>query len=338
MAASPSGAPAPDATRVLALVNMWPTGADAGFGSFVKDQIESLRPLGIESDILFINGRESLWNYARAIPRLHRRLRSGCYDLVHAHFGLSGCIARLQLELPLVVTFHGDDVLGRPEKSGRITPIGRFFQASSFCLARCATAVIVQSSEMKEKLRLPRAEVIPCGIDLSLFQPMDRQEARRKLGLGTEHNYVLFPYNPGEARKRFDLIEEAVRQAKRDVPELEILAVRGKPHAEMPLYMNAADVLVMASMIEGSPVAVKEAMATNLPVVTVRVGDAAELVGETAGCYVVERDAAAIAAKIVAVCRAGGRTNGRGAVRYLSMENIARRIRDVYARMLSGKG
>ena len=313
---------------------MWPTEADPGYGSFVKDQVESLRPLGIEYDTLFINGRESTWNYARGVRELGRRLRHSDYDLLHAHFGLSGCIGRLQLRKRLVVTFHGYDVLGRPKRDGRITAIGRFFQWSSYCLARSADAIIVQSQEMKSKLRLPRAEVIPCGVDLNLFQPGDQEAVRRSLALDLDKKYVLFPYNPGEAGKRFDLIQEAVRRASKDLPGLEILKVRGKPHAEMPLYMNAADVLVMASMLEGSPVAVKEAMACNLPVVAVRVGDTPELIGRTTGCYLVERDAASIAAGIVEVCRRSARTSGRDAISHLSMENIARRIRDVYDRVL----
>ena len=109
---------------------------------------------------------------------------------------------------------------------------------------------------------------------------------------------------------------------------------RGLPQEQIPLYMNAADVLVMASMSEGSPNAVKEAMATNLPVITVDVGDAADLIGPTAGCHLVPREAPAMAEKIVEVCRRGGRTNGRDWIRKLSMEAVAQQIVDVYAATL----
>ena len=316
---------------VLVVTNLWPSEADPGYGSFVQAQMESLRPLGVEFDVLFIQGRVSRWNYVRAIAELRRRLKAKPYDLIHAHFGLSAWVARCQFRVPVVVSFMGDDILGRFKRSGRISIYGRFLQASSFLLARMVSAVIVKSREMKSKLRLASAHVIPNGVDLNLFRPMDQGESRRALGLDPRKKFVLFPYNPDEERKRFDLIEAAVARAKESIPELEILHVRGVPGDRMPLYMCAADMLVLASLAEGSPNAVKEAMATNLPVVTVKVGDTAELIGETEGCYIVPREPQALAARIVDVCRRGTRTRGREWIARLSMEGVAKQIVEVYA-------
>jgi glycosyltransferase involved in cell wall biosynthesis len=296
--------------------------------------MESLGPLGVEFDVLFINGRESKWNYLRGIRQVRRQLRAKRYDLIHAHFGLSGWVARLQSRVPVVVSFMGDDVLGRPTRSGRITLAGHFLRISGFILARLATSVIVKSRQMASKLRLPSAHIIPNGVDLNLFRPMEQAQARKMLGLDPGKKFVLFPYNPNEARKRFDLIQAAVSLAREQVPTLELLVARGLPQGQIPIYMNAADVLVMASTLEGSPNAVKEAMATNLPVISVDVGDAAELIGSTAGCYLVRREAAAMAEKIVEICRRGGRTNGRDGIRRLSMEAVAQQIVEVYAAAL----
>jgi len=319
---------------VLVVTNLWPTEADSSYGSFVKAQMESLGPLGVEFDVLFINGRESKWNYLRGIRQVRRQLRAKRYDLIHAHFGLSGWVARLQSRVPVVVSFMGDDVLGRPTRSGRITLAGHFLRISGFILARLATSVIVKSRQMASKLRLPSAHIIPNGVDLNLFRPMEQAQARKMLGLDPGKKFVLFPYNPNEARKRFDLIQAAVSLAREQVPTLELLVARGLPQGQIPIYMNAADVLVMASTLEGSPNAVKEAMATNLPVISVDVGDAAELIGSTAGCYLVRREAAAMAEKIVEICRRGGRTNGRDGIRRLSMEAVAQQIVEVYAAAL----
>jgi glycosyltransferase involved in cell wall biosynthesis len=319
---------------VLVVTNLWPTEADPSYGSFVKAQMESLRPRGVEFDVVYINGRESKWNYLRGIRQVRGQLRTKRYDLIHAHFGLSGWVARWQSRVPLVVSFMGDDVLGRPRRSGRITLAGHFLRISGFILARLATSVIVKSRQMASTLSLPSAHVIPNGVDLNLFRPMEQQQARQALGLDSGKKFVLFPYNPKEARKRFDLIQAAVSLAREQVPSLELLMVRRLPQEQMPLHMNAADALVIASMWEGSPNAVKEAMATNLPVITVDVGDAAELIGPTPGCYLVRREAGAIAEKIVEVCRRGERTNGREWIRKLSMEAVAEQIVEIYAEVL----
>ena len=323
----------PRTYRVLAVTNMWPNEADASFGSFVQDQLESLRPLGVDYEVLFVNGRQSRWNYLSGIGEVRRRLRAGHYDLIHAHFGLSGWVARFELGVPLVITFHGDDVLGRPAADGHITPVGRFFQVSSYMLAPLASAVIVQNRQMRRALGLESAEIIPCGIDLDLFRPMNRDDACRTACLDPGKRYVLFPYNPQEQRKRFDLIEAAVVKAREQISQLEILQVRKKPHSEMPLYMNAADVLVMASMIEGSPLAVREAMATNLPVISVDVGDAVDLISEADGNYIVPRTLDALASKIIAVCRQGERSRGRERLGRYSMPATAKRILEVYSRV-----
>jgi glycosyltransferase involved in cell wall biosynthesis len=228
----------------------------------------------------------------------------------------------------------GFDVTGKFQAGDHISAFGRFYQLSSFLLARLASAVIVKTAELKRRLRLEAAQVIPNGVDLDLFKPADQAEARRSLGLDPQKKLVLFPYDPERAEKRFDVIESAVARARQAVPELEILRVSAVPQSRMPLYMNAADVLILASQSEGSPNTVKEAMATNLPVVTVDVGDTAELVGQTEGCHLVPRDAKEIAVKIVEVCRRGTRTRGRDRVATLSMETVAKQIVQVYSTVI----
>lgn len=324
------------AYRVLVVTNLWPYARDPGYGSFVKAQMESLRPLGVEYDLLFINGRESRWNYLRCVRQLRQRLGAAHYDLIHAHMGLSGWVARCQMRLPVVVSFLGNDVPGKVDRRGRTTFYGRLLEASSCVLARLVRSVIVKSTEMKRRLRLDSAHVIPNGVDLNLFRPMDRDEAHRALGLDLGKKWVLFPYNCAEERKRYDLVESAVARARDQIPELEILHVHRVPQERMPFYMNAADVMVMASMMEGSPNAVKEALACNLPVVTVDVGDTAELLEQTEGNHLVPRQVGAIAAGIVEVCRRGARARSRERIARLSMESVAERVLQVYKKAAGG--
>src|SRR5439155_23851375 len=119
------------------------------------------RPPGLEQSRLFLNGRESRWNHARAVPELCRPLRKTRNHLIHAHMGLAGWVARCQGRVPTIVTFHGNDVPGKVNRSGRMPLYGLLLQTSSIVLARLVRSVIVQSAEMKRILRLDSARVIP---------------------------------------------------------------------------------------------------------------------------------------------------------------------------------
>jgi glycosyltransferase involved in cell wall biosynthesis len=79
---------------------------------------------------------------------------------------------------------------------------------------------------------------------------------------------------------------------------------------------------------------VKEAMASNLPVVSVRVGDVPEIIGDTPGCAIAERDPADIARQLLAVLREPRRTDGRARVEHLCHDQVARRVLEVYERAI----
>lgn len=321
--------------RVLTVVNLWPYPQDPSYGCFVQAQMESLRPLGVEYEVVFINGRLSKWNYVRAFGEVRRRLRQAQFDLVHAHMALSGFAARAQWRVPLVMSFMGNDVLGKHERPGATTLFDYFLRGSSFALARAAQAVIVKSAEMKRRLRLRSAYVIPNGVDAGLFQPMDQRQARSLLGLDADKRYVLFPYDAARGEKRIDLVEAAVALAQAQQPEVTLLQVSGVPQRSLPAYMNACDVLVLASQVEGSPNTVKEAMAVNLPVVARDVGDVKELLEGAEGNYLVAAQPQAMAEKILEVCRSGRRSQSREkALRSFSTRSAAEKIVSVYASVL----
>jgi glycosyltransferase involved in cell wall biosynthesis len=101
--------------------------------------------------------------------------------------------------------------------------------------------------------------------------------------------------------------------------------------------MNAADVLILASEAEGSPMVIKEAMACNLPVVSVDVGDVAEVTRGTAGCFVVERNVEALRAGVEAALAFGQRTLGRAAIMPLSLDAIAAQIEAIYREMIASR-
>lgn len=321
--------------RVLHVTNMYPCEADPGFGSFVKAQIDSLQALGVQCDVFFIEGYRSQLNYLKAIPQIINRVKTGQYDLVHAHYGLSGLAAWPQKCVPLVVSYCGDDLYGHANSEGKPTPSSLFWVYWHKLLSKYVDACIVKSAAMGRLLPINSAVVIANGVDFSRFLPMDQAACRQQLKLDPQTRYILFPYNPSRKRKNYAAVSAALPmiQAALSVP-VEILVVKGVPHSQLPVYMNAADAMILASCWEGSPNAVKEAMACNLPVVSTDVGDVPELFAGLDDHFICLPEPDDIAKQLLKVLTHPKRSRAREAMNDLRMERVAQRVVDVYTRVL----
>ena len=119
---------------------------------------------------------------------------------------------------------------------------------------------------------------------------MPQPESRKQLGLPLDKHLVLFAAYSCRPVKRRHLAREAVTLLQREV-DVELVEIFDVPHKLVPLYMNACDALVITSKHEGSPTAVKEALACNLPIVSLRVGDVAQRIQEVEGCVLCDDDA-----------------------------------------------
>jgi glycosyltransferase involved in cell wall biosynthesis len=325
--------------NVLVVTNMYPSSARPDWGAFVRSQTESLGRLGVTNRLYEIEGWRSAMQYARAWRALPAIVDRERVDLVHAHYGLSGAAA-MNVAAPLVVSFCGDDLLGRPDARGAITLKSRLLVRLSLAAARRADAVIVKSEEMRRRLpsTLRDVEVIPNGVDLSRFAPLARSEARKRLGWPDDGAVLLFAGHPDEPRKNYPLAAEVERRLRERGRAVRLVAVHGRPQAEMAVAMSAADVLLLPSLHEGSPNVVKEAMAVSLPVVAAPVGDCAErLQGVNPGA-VVARDPEAFANAVDDVLRTGTRSNGRDAIAPLELSTVAHRVLAVYQRVLQRRG
>jgi len=307
-----------DTLRVLNLV----TNDEA---RFYKQQVSVLEEQGISCTTLAVpsdrehgtgdaDGR-SLGDYVRFYPEALKRSFED-YDLIHANYGLTGPAAVFQLNLPVVLSLWGSDLLGT------------YGPVSKLC-ARRSDAVIVMSDQMADALGQD-CHVIPHGVDLDRFAPAPQRAAQEELGWDPDARHVLFPYARSKSVKNPSLAERVVAAAgERLTGPVELQTVSGVPHDRMPTYMNAADVLLLTSDREGSPNSVKEAMACNLPVVSTDVGDVAQRLSGVRHSFV-GRDDAELVDYLVSILDAGVESNGREVVSDLSVERMGEQIRDVY--------
>jgi teichuronic acid biosynthesis glycosyltransferase TuaC len=324
--------------RVLMLTCAWPPPDRPGYTTtFIRRQVEFLQAAGVDVDVFHFTSAMRPANYLRAWIGARRRTARGRYDLVHAQFGQSGLVA-LPKRLPLVVTFRGDDLQGIVGRNLEITPAGKVLRTLSRMVARAADACIVVSEHMKAYLpRAVSAHVIPSGLDFDQFRPIPRDEARAQLGLPLDKRLVLFVGNPAVERKRYPLAREAVDILTRSLPADLVVAWKVR-HRDVPVWMNACDALVFTSMQEGSPNAVKEALACDLPVVSVPVGDVAQRIGGVAGCELCpDETPESIAAALERVLRRGIRVAGRAAVQDLDERRLAQQVIAVYRSVLSAR-
>lgn len=320
--------------RVLVVTSEWPSAELPVSGPWIVVQVDALRAAGVDVDVLPFRGARRPSNYLRARSRVRQALRTGVYDLVHAHFGQSGLLV-VPSPLPFVVTFHGSDLEGIVGRSGRYTALGWFLRQLSRVVARAADAVIVVAPQLGE--RLPSRvtyEVMPMGVDTTTFAPGDRHRARAALGLPPESRSVLFCGDPAVARKRFALAQSAV-EILGDRLDARLITVTGVPPDVVRTYMVACDALLVTAMHEGSPVMVKEALVCNLPVAAVDVGDVGSLLNGIDGCEIAaSEDPRDLANALERVLSRQGSFDGRSAVERFGSDRLAADLIALYERTI----
>lgn len=316
--------------RVLIVTSAWPNAGHPESGVFVKREVDSLRKAGIDAEVFFYRGGMNPFNYIKARMKILKLLAENHFDIIHTQFGQCGFLA-LGAKVPLVTTFRGSDLCGIVGPSGRYTLAGELLKIISRFVAIKSKEVIVVSEHLAKMLP-PRTpfHVITTGVDLERFRPMPQDEARKTLNLSPDKKFVLFDGNPQKYAKRIKLAKKAIEPVKNSF-NVELLAVSGLHHDLIPLYLNASDALLLTSKHEGSPTIVREALACNIPVVSVDVGDVRRQIRHIPGCVVCSDDSpGAIAEGLESTLSRGGRINGRGAIEDLDERVITKKIIDVY--------
>jgi len=290
---------------------------------FIEEQVSSLQSLGVEIDYFYIQ-QKGIWGYLRERNNLVRKMRSFKPQLIHAHYGLSGLLANLQRKIPVVTTYHGSDI--NNSKVFLFSKLNMFFSSYN---------IFVSQKNLYKSGLTKNQSLIPCGVDIKLFSPIDRLEARKKLNLNSDKKYILFAGSFSNHVKNPELAIDSVELLE----NVELLELKGYTREQVALLMNAVDVVLMTSFSEGSPQFIKEAMACNCPIVSVPVGDVREIMSDTDGCKICSYDIEDVADKLSMAFEFGKRTDGRQKIIELGLdsETVARRILEVYSKTINDK-
>ena len=313
--------------RVLVVTNFVPDEAAPQRGRWVRDQIDEIRRRGIEVDVFaFPPGRNE---YLPATRRLRALLRQERFDVVHAHYGLPGWCALAAGARPLLVTFHGTDV--------RHPVVGALSHRLAWRadLIGAVSRALYQPENGRPGLpAVPGAAVLPCGPDLSRFKPIPRAEARRELGLEPDRPYLFFPANPARAEKRHDLAAELAAASG-----AELLSGGAIEPERMPLWLNAANAVLVTSDYEGFGMVAVEALACGVPVLSTPVGVAPYALVGIEGCLCAPFDLGAwSAAAAPHLAAADPRVDGAGRVATLGAGRMAERTIEAYRDIAAGSG
>lgn len=330
--------------RALFLTNMWPIDEHPAYGAFVAAQAESLRAAGIEVEVEFINARTRSLAYLRgALHMLALNVEPRRYDVVHAHTGHCGALALLQRRYPTIISFVGYDLYGKHTSSGDVTSKSRWEARLFRQLGGFAAATITKSEDLERRLPLrlrDRNTVLPNGVNRTVFRRRPRSELRALLDWPQNERTVVFVGDPEVPRKRHALAVAACEAAQRHLPDVALRTCHRVRHEDVAVWLSAADVLILPSLAEGSPNAVKEAAACGLPVVATDVGDVAETLAgvEPSAVVPIDADAQSIGKALVDVLLDGRRSNGPERTERLAADAVARRLIDVYERVLQASG
>lgn len=311
-----------------------------------ETQIQLLERAGCAVHLGFVDDRTPFGGILRNVRKLSRQIEQINPDLVIAHYGsVTSAVARLAKgNRPFIVFFRGSDILGTAEPGLIWRMRDKLAKWMGIWAAQTAQVVVVNGegiSQALPKWLITRVEPIPNGTDIDLFCPKDRDQCRYKLGWEIETKVVLFNASTGSstAIKNPTLARETVKRVSVNMTNVRLIEMSKFTREEIVLLMNAADCLLVTSLHEGSPDIVKEAMACNLPIVTVPCGDVAERLNGTVPSSICPYDAQSLASAVSQILGSGARSNGRQQLlaQGLDANSISKRLLIVFSRAINRK-
>lgn len=274
--------------KVLFFTNMYPDETNIAKGVFVKNQMEGLIKKGIYIELLHLKVKNPLIDYFKSYFLLRDKISKGNYDLIHAHYGFMGFISSFQRKIPFVMTLHGSDVNILWQ---------RLFSKIAYFFAK----KVIVTNQLHKIIMGKKAVVIPTGFDSNTFKPMGKHIARQILGLDLKKKYILYPSSKSRKVKNYDLFYKVLTKLKNEDSNFDELSLENLSPAEVNLFFNSADVLLLTSFYEGSPLVIREALSCSLPIVSVNVGDVALQINNIPNCAITSYDPGEIVNKIKSI-------------------------------------
>ncbi|GAA0879720.1 hypothetical protein GCM10009119_26890 [Algoriphagus jejuensis] len=264
--------------KILFITNMFPTEKHPLHGIFIKEQIEDLKKNHeFEHEIFLIQSvHRSKLEYFKSIFQIPKRIRKFKPDIIHVHYGISGFFLLFyRPSVKVFLTLHGSDFNNRGSNYLQVWFSKRIISK--------VDVVFVQNAGMKDNaLRYNKnVEVLTCGVDTDFFNPgiFERESRIEKT--------ILFPSSPSRSVKNYPLFLEAVKVLEDDYNHKIIIKnLENSSRAQVKNIIISSDCLLMTSITEGSPQVIKESLSCGLPVVSVPVGDVAEMTKDVPNCFI----------------------------------------------------
>lgn len=225
------------------------------------------------------------------------------FDLIHSHFtwsmGYVGARLKEKYDVPFIVTAHGYDIYDLPFRDEE------WRKRIEYVLNSANYVITVSNSNLecikKLDVKTP-VKVIPNGFRPNLFYPKNLEECKKILELPSGKKIILTVGNLVEikghkyligamnevVKHRKDVLcimvgsgkskNELEKQIKKLKLEDHVKLVGGRPHDEIPIWMNAADLFVLPSLNEGNPTVMFECLGCGKPFIGTKVGGEPEVI------------------------------------------------------------
>jgi len=330
--------------KVLIVTNMLPTVNNPSSGTFVGQQIESLRNKEFALDVIHLDRKQyGMSIYAKTVQLVSNSIKNFKPDLVHTMYGgvLGWQVSKISIECPIIQSFCGTDIQG--VDAGNIllrlrSRIGIYYSRRTLPKVE---HLILKAKRMltylPEWYPRNRVSIIPNGINSKLFFRRDSNQCRDILGWEQDKfHVVLASPTENDLNKRVELARRATEHLPQEL-KAQFHLISNIEHQQVPIWLNAANVVLMTSLKEGSPNIVKEALACKVPIVSVDVGDVKELIDGIEGCYISKDTVHDLAAALQKVALYDKEIDSDSIVRTLDINNIADQIRALYIDVLNRK-